>query len=177
MSREVRPPVDRWSASEVAILLGAFAGLRVAEAVALRIEDVDFMTGIVYPEVQWSLTGPTELKTAGSSAPIPIPRELTLMLSASVQKFPGATLVTDGKGGSVGPWIVDRAVAPIRDGMQLGDFRYHSPRHSSAKTTLDTYAHMWPISDETTRSAIVAAMGDRAASVKSPAGSLRAGRH
>jgi integrase len=37
-----------------AILLGAFAGLRIAEAVALRVEDVDFMRGIVHPKVQWA---------------------------------------------------------------------------------------------------------------------------
>jgi integrase len=34
---------------QVAILLGAFAGLRVSEAVALRIEDVDFTRGVVFP--------------------------------------------------------------------------------------------------------------------------------
>jgi integrase len=180
----------------VAILLGAFAGLRVAETVALRIEDVDFLRGVVFPKVQWSLAGPTDLKTKGSSAPIPIPRELTLMLSASVQKFPGATLVTDGNGGSVGPWIVDRAVAVVRANMKVDGLRFHCLRHylaslligdgcdvktvqarlrhSSATTTLDTYAHMWPIKDETTRSAIVAAMGDRVASSSVPAGALRA---
>lgn len=180
----------------IAILLGAFAGLRVAEAVALRVEDVDFTRGVVYPKEQWSLSGPTELKTEGSSAAVPIPRELTLMLSASVQKFPGATLVTDGHGGSVGPWIVDRAVAGIRNAMGLDEFRFHSLRHylaslliangcdvktvqarlrhSSAKTTLDCYAHMWPTKDETTRAAIGGVIAERvAASSKTPADGLR----
>jgi integrase len=182
----------------VAILLGAFAGLRVAEAVALRIEDVDFMHGVVYAKVQWSLEGPTELKTKGSSAPVPVPRELALMFSASVQKFPGATLVTDGRGSSVGPWRVDRAVATVRADMKLEGLRFHSLRHylaslliadgcdvktvqarlrhSSAKTTVDDYGHMWPTKDETTRSAIIAAMGDRVASSSVPAGALRAKR-
>lgn len=35
---------------QVAVLLGAFAGLRVSEAVALRIEDVDFTRGRCVPE-------------------------------------------------------------------------------------------------------------------------------
>jgi integrase len=35
-----------------AVLLAAFAGLRVAEAVALRVSDVDFMRGIVSPAIQ-----------------------------------------------------------------------------------------------------------------------------
>jgi integrase len=37
-------------------------------------------------------------------------------------------------------------------------------RHASAKTTLDTYAHLWPDSDESTRSAIDAVMQARAES-------------
>lgn len=36
----------------VAILLGAFVGLRVSEAAALRVEDVDYMRGVVKPQVQ-----------------------------------------------------------------------------------------------------------------------------
>ena len=36
-----------------AILLGAFAGLRTSETCALRVDDVDFMRGIVAPEIQW----------------------------------------------------------------------------------------------------------------------------
>jgi integrase len=52
----------------VAVLLGAFAGLRVSEAVALRIEDVDFTRGVVFPKMQWTQDqgwlGP--LKTNGS---------------------------------------------------------------------------------------------------------------
>jgi hypothetical protein len=39
---------------QVAVLLGAFAGLRVSEAVGLRIEDVDFTRGVVFPKVQWT---------------------------------------------------------------------------------------------------------------------------
>ena len=35
-------------------------------------------------------------------------------------------------------------------------------RHASAKTTLDTYAHLWPDSDESTRSAIDMVMQQRA---------------
>jgi integrase len=38
----------------VAVLLGAFAGLRVSEAVALRTEDVDFIRGVVQPKVHWA---------------------------------------------------------------------------------------------------------------------------
>ena len=183
---------------QVAVLLGAFAGLRVSEAVALRIEDVDFTRGVVFPKVQWSQgegwLGP--LKTRGSSAPVPIPRELTLMLSASVLRFSGPTLVTNGRGEPVGPWIVDRAVDKVRqvDELHFHCLRHHLAslliesgcdvktvqarmRHSSAKTTLDVYGHMWPDKDETTRAAIRDVIAARmASSSEDPAGALRAKR-
>jgi len=64
-----------------AILLGAHAGLRLAEVAALRPEDIDFMRGIVSPVIQW----PAEpLKSDTSKTPIPIPNELALELSAAV---------------------------------------------------------------------------------------------
>jgi integrase len=34
-------------------------------------------------------------------------------------------------------------------------------RHASAKTTLDTYSHLWPDSDDSTRAAIDSAMAAR----------------
>jgi integrase len=120
------------------------------------------------------------------------------MLSATVQKVPGATLITDGRGNSVGPWRVDRPAAAIRKAMNLDGLRFHSLRHylaslliadgcdvktvqarlrhSSAKTTLDDYGHMWPTKDETTRSAIGHVIAERAASKEDPAGALRAKR-
>ena len=36
-----------------AVLLGAFAGLRLAETCGLRVSDVDFMRGVVHPAVQY----------------------------------------------------------------------------------------------------------------------------
>ena len=39
-------------------------------------------------------------------------------------------------------------------------------RHASAKTTLDIYAHLWPDSDESSRTAIDAVMQERAAKME-----------
>jgi integrase len=181
----------------VSVLLGAFAGLRVAEAVALRTEDVEFTRGVVHPKVQWGIEGVLPLKTEGSDAPIPIPRELTLLLSSSVQQWPGETLVTNGVGRSVGPWLIDRAVRDVRGQIEGApdDFHFHDLRHylasllissgadiktvqarlrhSSAKTTLDVYGHLWPDADESTRSAISAVIGERMDSTKATADGLR----
>jgi integrase len=168
----------------VAVLLGAFAGLRISEAAALRVSDVDFMHGSVHPVRQWP---DMPLKTAGSDSPIPIPRELALMLSASVRTYPGDLLVTDGTGKAAGPYRIERALRQAREavedlpeGFTFHDLRHYLAslliasgadiktvqarmRHASARTTLDTYAHMWPDADESTRTAIARVITARTA--------------
>jgi integrase len=175
----------------VAVLLGAFAGLRLAEASGLRVADVDFIRRVVHPVQQW---GGHPLKTDGSSQPVPIPRELTLMLSASVQRYGGQTMVTNGKGGACGPWVIKRAIIDARskvdglpDGFSFHDLRHYLAslliasgadiktvqarlRHASASTTLDVYGHLWPDADESTRAAVGAVI---AARLQSPADALR----
>ena len=69
-----------------AILLGAFAGLRVAEACGLRVADVDFMRGVVHPRVQYPAQ---ELKTDISRTPVPVPRSLALELAAHGEGLAG----------------------------------------------------------------------------------------
>jgi integrase len=172
-----------------AILLGAFAGLRVAEACGLRISDVDFMRGIITPAVQY----PAQLlKTEISKTAIPIPRDLANTLSAHVAQWRPAglpvttdTLLADPIGAQLGPWALDRAVRSVREDVGLpAGFRYHDLRHffsslliasganvkvvqarlrhASATTTLDTYGHLWPDSDESTRTAVEAVLVARA---------------
>jgi integrase len=180
---------------KVAVLLGAFAGLRVAEASGLRVADVDFIRGIVHPKQQWS---DKPLKTDGSDQPIPIPQHLALLLSASVQVYPSEMMVTNGPGTDrCGPWIIERAIRDVRDkidgipeGFSFHDLRHYVAslliasgadiktvqarmRHATARTTLDTYGHLWPDADESTRSAIGAVIEKRMASLESTAYPLR----
>lgn len=174
-----------------AVLLGAFVGLRTAEACGLRVADVDFMRGIVHPAVQWP---GDELKTEMSRTAVPIPSELALELSAAVARWGGGTVVTDGAGRPASPWAIERAVRSARkrvDGMPA-DFRFHDLRHylaslliasgldvkvvqarlrhASAKTTLDTYGHLWPDADESARAAVGAVLAARADSVRTTEG-------
>jgi integrase len=169
-----------------AILLGAFAGLRVAEACGLRVADVDFMRGVISPAVQYPAE---ELKTEISKTSIPIPASLALELAAHLQQHPGETLLTSPRG-QLEPWRLERAIRTARgkvDGLPAG-FRYHDLRHylaslliakgadvktvqarlrhASAKTTLDTYGHLWPDRDESTRATVDAVLQDRADSVR-----------
>jgi hypothetical protein len=182
-----------------AVLLGAFVGLRTAEACGLRVEHVDFMRRIVHPTLQWPAE---ELKTETSKTAVPIPAELSLMLSAAVAEWGSDWIVTDGMGGQASPWSIDRAmrsarkahIKPLPEGHSKdctgcrvpglpAEFRFHDlrhylaslliadgadvkvvqarMRHASAKTTLDTYSHLWPDADESTRATVGAVLAAR----------------
>lgn len=86
----------------------------------------------------------------------------------------GRTLVDDEWGSPAGPWTIERAIRAAReqvglpDGFSFHDLRHHFAslliasgldvkvvqarlRHASAKTTLDTYGHLWPDRDDSSR--------------------------
>ncbi len=166
-----------------AILLGAHAGLRLTEAAALRPEDIDFIRRVVSPAIQWQ----RPLKSDTGKTPIPIPNQLTLELSAAVARGRGLTIVTAEDGRPIaGPWAIERAVRDARAKVEglPAQFRFHDLRHyfaslliasgldvkvvqarlrhASAKTTLDTYGHLWPDKDESSRAAVAAVYAVRA---------------
>ena len=114
---------------------------------------------------------------------MPIPHELALTLAGAVQQYGGDnTIVTDVRGRATTPWAIERAIRAARvsvDGLPAG-FRFHDlrhyfaslliangcdvkivqtrVRHANATTTLNTYGHMFPDNDETTRSAVSSAL-------------------
>jgi integrase len=171
-----------------AVLLGAFAGLRLAETCGLRVSDVDFMRGVVQPAVQY----PAEpLKSETSRTTVPIPQSLALMLSAHVAKQGGTDAVLSNEWGhQLAPWTLERhfrqapaTVTTLPEGFRFHDLRHYFAslliasgtdvkvvqarlRHASAKTTLDTYGHLWPDSDESTRTAVDAAVSARVGTVQ-----------
>ncbi|WP_091248746.1 tyrosine-type recombinase/integrase [Klenkia soli] len=177
-----------------AVLLGAFVGLRTAEVVGLRVEDVDFMRGVVRP-VQQGDGQP--LKTETSRTPLPIPDELALELAAAVKRWGSDRLVTDGIGGPSSTWAIERAVRAARPkvaglpaGFRFHDLRHylaslliasgldvkvvqHRLRHGSASTTLDTYGHLMPDRDESARAAVGAVLATRADSLRTFSPDLR----
>jgi integrase len=174
---------------------GSLEGLRVAEVSGLRVADVDFIRGVVHPKQQWRNE---PLKTAGSDQPIPIPQDLALLLSASVQRYPSDMMVTNGDGTTrCPPWLIERAMRGVRekidglpDGFSFHDLRHYLAslliasgadiktvqarmRHATARTTLDTYGHLWPDADESTRTAVGAVIAARMDSAEHAAYLLR----
>jgi integrase len=164
----------------LAVLLGAFTGLRIAEACGLRIEDIDFLQGIIHPCVQYPAR---RLKTKISRTPIPVPVSLITECSVQVSAYGRhETLLTGGDGCQLSPWAIERAMRTTRKKIKdlPAGFRYHDLRHyfanlliasgadvktvqarlrhASAKTTLDTYGHIWPDRDESTRAAVDAVL-------------------
>ena len=159
-------------------------GLRCAEVCGLRVADVDFMRGIVFPRVQYPAQ---ELKTEISRTPVPVPRSLANVLVGHVRASGiDGHVLAGADGGQLSTWALERAMRTARvkvDGLPAG-FRYHDLRHyfaslliasgadvktvqarlrhASAKTTLDTYGHLWPDRDESTRAAVDAVLRDRA---------------
>jgi integrase len=167
------------------ILLGAFCGLRVAEACGLRTEDVDFLRGVVTPAVQYPAK---PLKTKSSKWPIPIPRELATLLAEGAT--PGTWLVTQPDGSQIYPRLIGDAIRPLREEIGLpDDFRFQDlrhylasmliaqgaavpavqrrMRHALATTTLNTYTHLWPDAEETTKAMIGTALAAQPAAIQS----------
>lgn len=175
----------------LAVLLGAFAGLRSAEACGLRVPDVDFMRGIIHPTVQYP---EAPLKSETARTPIPIPATLSAELSAQVASWPAETLLTNESGGQLSPTSLEVAMRAARakvedlpEGFRFHDLRHYFAslliasgsdvkivqarlRHASAKTTLDTYSHLWPDSDDSTRAAVDAVFTARADSLRTRKG-------
>lgn len=167
------------------VLLGAFVGLRAGEIVALRVQDVDFMRGIVTPSIQYP---GVPLKTEMSKTPIPIPQELALELNRVPSAWGSTHLVVGAYGRPVSPTTIDVAfrvaratVAGLPEGFRVHDLRHYFAslliaagldvkvvqnrlRHASAKTTLDVYGHMWPDKDESARAVVATILNDRLAS-------------
>jgi integrase len=122
------------------------------------------------------------------------------LLAEAVRLGNGQTLADDEWGNPAGPWTIERAIRAAREQIGLPeDFRFHDLRHyfaslliasgldvkvvqarlrhASAKTTLDTYGHLWPDRDDTSRAAVAAVYSDRSYDQSSgPVQSPTAGR-
>ena len=116
---------------------------------------------------------------------MPVSRDLTLLLSASVAEDGTDFVATDGCGAQGKNWDVERAFADavekvdgLPDGFRFHDLRRYfasvliaggcdvkavqaAMRHGTASMTLDVYAGLWPDADDRARTAASAALAKR----------------
>jgi len=163
--------------------LCAFAGLRLGEAAALQVGDVDFLARTIHVarQVQRENGGGVEIKLPkyGSERQVYAADGLLTILAehiaaARLTGAPEAWLFPGGDGqpahqNTVGHWwrTARREAAP---GVRLHDLRHYFASgliaagcdvvtvqralgHSSPTVTLSTYAHLWPDAEDRTRKA------------------------
>lgn len=160
------------------VLAMATTGLRFGEAAGLTVDRVDFLRRSLRVDRQWGDQGFGPPKTKTSYRDIPLATMTVEALAGQLATYPA--LEPDGFVFHTGrvPLIRKRfreiwwrAVRPLQLEATPHDLRHFYASvlirqgadvkqvqerlgHKSAQTTLDTYGHLWPDSDDRTRAAI-----------------------
>ncbi|WP_226995652.1 tyrosine-type recombinase/integrase [Gordonia phthalatica] len=184
VAKLVEHAVDRF---DVYVQLCAFAGLRLGEAAGVQVGDIDFLRRqlSVARQIQRDGNRPRVAPPKyGSERVVYLPEDLVEALSRHVARWTpegpaDRWLFTDDEGvpwfdNRVGwRWRKTRAAAGVD--CRLHDLRHfyasgliaagcdvvtvqRALGHSTATTTLSTYAHLWPSAEDRTRSATAGLM-------------------
>jgi integrase len=162
------------------IALCAFAGLRLGEASAVQLGDIEFMQRKlrVRRQVQRAGGGAVEITPPkyGSERDVSLPDELLTMLARHVENgVVGRERWLFGTGTPPHQNTVGYAYRKITKSLGLEHFTLHDLRHfyasgliaagcdvvtvqralghAKATTTLNTYSHLWPTAEDRTRAA------------------------
>lgn len=172
------------------VAMCAFAGLRLGEAAAVQLTDIDFLRRTLKVERQVQRAGKGEVSITppkyGSERLVHIPDGLVQLLARHVEQI-GVHGRQDwlflGDGGlpphqnTIGYWWRKTVKAAGLEAVKLHDLRHfyasgliaagcdvvtvqRALGHSKATTTLNTYAHLWPTAEDRTRSAAGAMMNE-----------------
>lgn len=181
------------------IAVCAFAGLRLGEAAALRVEDVDFLKMRIHVrrQVQGDNVASTRIcePKAGSVREVPVPESLIVMLARHIEEIgvrgEEGYLFCSGKDlfnrNSAGAMYRKAAEAAGVDGFTLHSLRHffassliqagcdvvtvqRAMGHSQPSITLDTYSHLWRDGEDRIRAASTEVMAEVLAA---PADSVR----
>lgn len=119
------------------LLLSAHTGLRVAEACALRAEDVNFATGMISVRHQLIRGRLAPLKTESSRREVPIPAQFELDLKRKSRR--GGFIFSPGDGEPYSrEYVGVRVNRTIKECGYM--WSYHSTRHLFASILLDSGA-------------------------------------
>lgn len=184
---------------EAFVAVCAFAGLRLGEAAALRVEDVDFLKRRirVRRQVQGENVAATRIcePKAGSVREVPVPEALTVLLARHVEEIgvrgEEGYLFCSGKDlfnrNSAGAMYRKAAKAAGVEGFTLHSLRHffassliqagcdvvtvqRAMGHSQPSITLNTYSHLWRDGEDRIRAASTDVMAEVLAA---PADSVR----
>ena len=172
------------------VVLGAGAGLRQGEALGVTEDRIDFLRRQLRVDRQlMNLPGEAPhlvpAKTQTFARTIPLPQVVVNALAAHLAEFPAESLIFRPISRQLFSKVWRTAVK--RAGLPES-ITYHSLRHyyasllirhgesvktvqerlghSSAVTTLNTYSHLWPDSDDRTRTAVDDVLGTAAYQVR-----------
>jgi integrase len=165
----------------------AFAGLRLGEAAALEVGDIDFLKRQLHVrrQVQRAVGGLVEIRLPkyGSERTVPVPDQLLRILAAHVELglrgewlFAGSEDDPPHQNTIGHRWRTLLAKAGL-EGYRLHDLRHfyasgliaagcdvvtvqRALGHAKATTTLETYSHLWPSAEDKTRSAAATLAGE-----------------
>lgn len=169
------------------IYLAAGTGMRMGEVFGLTVDRVEFLKRKIVVDRQLHYTGEKGYffgppKTASSNREIPLPDFVAGQLAAHIDRFPPneeGLLFTGARGApyrrGTFPWT-RIAKAVDMEGFTFHGLRHHYASllifagldvktvqtrlgHKSAQETLDTYAHLWPGTEDRTRQAVDQAFG------------------
>ena len=178
---------DEW---EAFVALCASAGLRLGEAAAVQVRDVDFLrrTLTVARRVQRGSGGTVEIRPPkyGSERTVYLADGLVEILSAHVaahcpgkdpDRFLFGFAAVPPHQNTVGYWWRKARMAAGCDAVKLHDLRHfyasgliaagydvvtvqRALGHASATVTLNTYAHLWPTAEDRTRTAAASMLAE-----------------
>lgn len=171
------------------VALCAFAGLRLGEASAVKLADVDFMERRLHVQrqVQYApgVGSQVQPPKAGSQRYVSLPDALLEMLSIHLQKFgtaEGGWLFFTASGKPLSPSTVDSRWRATVKAAGLKGLHLHGLRHfyasgliaagcdvatvqkalghSTPSVTLDVYTHLWPAAEDRTRKAAASVLAE-----------------
>jgi len=165
------------------VILGAGAGLRQGEALGVTRDRIDFLRRQLRIDRQL-MNLPREaprlvpVKTRSSMRTIPLPQVVVDALAAHLAAFPTEDLIFQPITRQLFSKLLRAAVkrAGLPESITYHDLRHYYASllirhgesiktvqerlgHSSAVTTLNTYSHLWPDSDDRTRAAVDDVLG------------------
>jgi integrase len=160
------------------VILAVGTGMRQGECFGLTVDKINFLRRVVHVDQQLvTVSGRAPFlappKTAASVRSIPLPTVVVDALAAHLAKYPptDGLVFTTETGRPIRRTAFDRTWRRAAPGTHFHELRHYYASllirhgesvkvvqarlgHASASETLDTYSHLWPDSDDRTRTAV-----------------------